>query len=515
MRVDPVARVMVVLIGLLSACAVCWGADGLRVATWNISYYPGDRAGAIGTVAYGVWEGRSMDPDVVCLQEMLSRQAVLALVDALNQAPGSPGDWVAAPVFTSATSVLLTAMVYRSSKLELDAAVLVSPGGGPPRHPRNLVRYDMRPVGYPEDASIISIYPLHFKAGTGPGNEARRLDEAARLAADIAGLPPGRHVVLGADLNIRTPQEQAYRAINGSVANAGPLLDPISRVGSWHSNFAYRNIHTQSPTAGGGMDDRYDQILLSASLLDGVGMEYKGDFPTPWDLGTPEDPAHSYRAWGNDGSAYNQSLRIAGNTMVGPQIAQAIRDMADPDGHIPVFLDLLMPGRLRVIGRVVDLGGVRFGSSRDFGVRIANNGDTSLWGADGVAPLRYSFGYPEGVTGPGGVFHAAASVQSTPHVFTLDASGHPGGGDFTRNIMVSSDDPGAPVSSIEVVYRVIGCNEADASTPYGALNFLDIAAFLDAFVGGDASADLAEPFGRLDLFDITRFLDLFVAGCPR
>lgn len=504
--------------GLAGLSAHAAGADGLRVVSWNITFYAGDRAEQIGTAAYGSWEGRSMDPDVFCLQEMVSRNAVLAFVSALNAAPGSPGDWVAAPVFTNLYSNMGTALVYRSSKLELIAPVVVSLGGPSPKHPRNIVRFDMRPAGYNEPASIISIYPLHFKAGTGDTNETRRLSEATLLAADIRALPEGRHVILGADLNIRTSQEAAFRAINGPSANSGVLWDPISRVGNWNNNSVYRNIHTQDPRAGnGGMDDRYDQVLVSPSLLDGRGMEYDGAFPTPWDLSTPEDPAHSYRAWGNDGSTFNGTLRVTGNTMVGPAVAQAILDLADPDGHIPVFLDLDMPGRLRVVagpgGSSIDLGRVRFGERPVVGLRVGNAGDTGLWGAGGIAFLSYGFELPAMVAGEAGPFGASAGQQTTAHAFEVDLASFPQGGPGRVTIGVVSDDPASAGVSVAVDFEVIGCSAADTATPFGVLNFSDLTAYLSLFGDGDSGADLAEPAGVLNFFDLLGFIDLFRVGC--
>jgi hypothetical protein len=513
-------RVVWLIAGLAGSAGFAAAADGLRVVSWNITFYPGDRAEQIGTVVYGQWNGRSLDADVFCLQEMVSRNAVLAFVNALNSAPGSPGDWTAAPVFTNLHSSMGTALVYRTTKLELIAPTIVSLGGPPPKHPRNIVRYDMRPVGYPEDASVISFYPLHFKAGTGAANEERRLSEAVLLAADIRSLPEGRHVVVGADLNIRTAQEAAYRVFNGDSPNTGVLWDPISRVGSWNSNPVYRNIHTQDPRAtNGGMDDRYDQVLVSASLLDERGMDYDGAFPTPWDLSTPEDPAHGYRAWGNDGSAYNGALRVAGNVMVGPLIAQAIVDMADPNGHIPVYVDLDMPGRLRVVAGVngvLDLGQVRFGESPSFGVRVGNAGDTTLWGIGGVSSLAYGFERGVGVqgpVGPVGTFEAPAGQQLSDHVFEIDSSAFVTGGAQRVSVAVVSDDPTGVPSVVNVGFEVIGCSEADTAEPLGTLNFADVIGFLDAFSSEQENADLAEPSGVFNFVDVMAFLVVYLKGC--
>lgn len=503
------------LLVALIAClcpSLAAAADGLRVATWNITFYAGDRAEQIQTVTYGVWNDRSMDPDVICLQEMTSRSAVNALVAALNSAQGSPGDWRAAPVLLSGT--LNNALVYRDSKLNLDGFELVSVGSGPPNHPRNVVRYDFRPAGYPEDASIISIFSQHFKAGSDPSDAARRTVEAGIIADHIRTLPPDRAVILGADLNIPAGSGDAFRAINGVVPNTGVLRDPIARVGTWKNNPTYRMIHTQDPSSQAGMDDRYDQVLLSASLLDGRGMDYDGDPQIPWDLSRFDDPNHSHRTWGNDGTTFNGTLRVTGNAMVGPAIAQAIKDMADPDGHIPVFLDLDMPPRIGVAAIDIDLGPIPTGTKTPFDLLVSNIADVSLWGAGGIAPLRFTLETDSPALAlPPGEFVATAGQPPTPLAAAVlpPASSDPG--DYTLPLEIRSDDPAAPVTPVSVRYTIAGCSDADLAAPPGVLNFFDINAYLAVFVAGSDQADIAEPFGSIDFFDLAEFLATYARGC--
>ena len=91
------------------------------------------------------------------------------------------------------------------------------------------------------------------------------------------------------------------------------------------------------------MDDRHDQILLSAGLIDGEGIDYVGHAAIAHSLSTWNDPNHSYTAWGNDGTSYNTTLRITGNQMVGSVIASALVTSAVDGGHLPVFLDIEIP----------------------------------------------------------------------------------------------------------------------------------------------------------------------------
>lgn len=490
------------------------GADGIRVVSWNISFYDGSRADEIATVCYGQWDGRSLDPDLICLQEMTGRAPTLQFVHAINNAPGSPGDWAAAPIYTNPSGGLHTALVYRSSKFDFVDSELISPGAGPPQQPRNIVRYDLQPIGYPEFGSVISVFPLHYKAGYTDSDRARKLLESQIVRHHIESLPLNRHIILGADLNIRQSSDPAYEELNGIVPNTGVLLDPISTPGNWNNNSVFRNIHTQDPTGPGGMDDRLDQILLSPSLLDGRGMEYDGQFPAPWDLNTTQDPAHSYRAWGNDGTSFNQPMRISGNTMVGPEIARAIADMAHPDGHIPVYLDLDVPGRLRVVGDFQQLGVVAYGQTRDLLIRIGNEADIQRWGSDGISPLGYQFtSAPASIKVPAGPQTARAGAQLNTHVLTFDSTPYSQPGHYTEQIGLQSDDTANAQRYINVEVEIVGCNDADLAAPLGEHNFVDVFRFIDAYLNKTPEADLAAPYGMINFFDLAAFLNAFQNGC--
>ncbi len=48
----------------------------------------------------------------------------------------------------------------------------------------------------------------------------------------------------------------------------------------------------------------------------------------------------------------------------------------------------------------------------------------------------------------------------------------------------------------------------------GAVNFFDLAAYLELFNTQDPAADLAPPFGVFNFFDLASYLDLYNAGCP-
>lgn len=57
------------------------------------------------------------------------------------------------------------------------------------------------------------------------------------------------------------------------------------------------------------------------------------------------------------------------------------------------------------------------------------------------------------------------------------------------------------------------CNAADFATPFGALDFFDVAEFLESFSNLDPAADIVHD-GVFNFFDIAAFLEAFSLGCP-
>ena len=54
---------------------------------------------------------------------------------------------------------------------------------------------------------------------------------------------------------------------------------------------------------------------------------------------------------------------------------------------------------------------------------------------------------------------------------------------------------------------------SDLAPPYGTLDAVDLAAYLDLFLSADPAADTAEPFGVINFFDLAAYLASFNAGC--
>ncbi|MCG3122807.1 MAG: hypothetical protein GIKADHBN_01210 [Phycisphaerales bacterium] len=502
-------------IGALLVVSAGTAAGQLRVVAWNISFYSGGREADFKTAVYGEFSGRSMSPDILMVQEVTSLAGASTLLTYLNNAPGSPGDWSRFTFVDGPDTD--NAVYFRTSKIRpvnppgagdpdgYPDPILVVPGGNPSGAPRNVHRFDVQLVGYSAPSTVISLYPVHFKSGSASSDQSRRLDEATKIRANMSALPAGWNFLIGGDFNIQSSTQAAYQALVGG-ADAGRLFDPISTPGSWNNSDSFRFVHTQDPVGAGGMDDRHDQILISAGLVDGSDFEYIGTYGVPYSTTTWNDPNHSYRCWGNDGSSFNAALTIAGNQMVGPAVAQALVNMCAGAGHLPVLLDARVPAK------------VTSEASLDFGeafvgdpavgrqLNVSNVGDVLVWTSAGIANLSYSLSATGGFTAPAGNFLDAAGGGGNSHTITLGTA-EPG--EYSGVITITSNDPDQPSRTV-AVSGVIFC-KADFDRT-GFVDLEDFDAFVAAFEEGSDEADF-DGSGFVDLEDFDAFVLQFESGC--
>ncbi len=499
----------------------------LRVASWNISNYGGGRTADIQNAVYGVFEGRSLAPDVILGQEFLSASATTSFVSALNTAPGSPGDWAAATFVDGPDTD--SAFFYRTSRVTFLGQTIAAVGSSSSSNqPRHTMRYDFRPVGYAAPGASIGAYSVHLKAGSASSDQSRRLVEAQRIRDNAEGvntngpgssLPTGYAFLVGGDFNIQSSSQAAYQELVASQTNNdGRFFDPIATPGSWNNNGSFRIVHTQDPIGAGGMDDRHDQILIAGSLIDGVGLTYAGNHTIPYSTTTWNDPNHSYRAWGNDGTSFDVAMKIAGNTMVGPTIAQALVNCANGAGHLPVVLNLTLPAEIDST-TTIDFGTVNLGDLATSSLSVTNAGDVAKWTAGGINTLNYSLVASSGFSAPAGSFSEAAGGGSNTHSVSMDTSSP---GLKSGTVTITSDAPDAPVLFVTLLGEVIenACT-ADVNGD-GDLDVLDFLDFLDAYGQCDQMPAPCAPGGinadfngdtAVDVVDFLDFLDAFGTGC--
>ncbi|HLO39816.1 MAG TPA: endonuclease/exonuclease/phosphatase family protein [Phycisphaerales bacterium] len=500
----------------LLACAAGSASAQLRIATWNISNYGGGREADFKTAVYTSFEGRSMSPDILMVQEVTSNTGASNLLTYLNNAPGSPGDWSRFTFVDGPDTDV--AVLYRTSKIRpvnppaqgdpdgYPNPITVVTGGNSNGAPRNVYRFDVQLQGYNAASTVVSLYPVHMKAGDASSDQSRRLAEATLIRANIATLPAGWHSVIAGDFNVQSSTQSAYQHMTGAPS-LGRVNDPIRTPGSWNNNSAFRIVHTQDPAGAGGMDDRHDQILISDGLLDGQGFDYIGSLTQPYSTTTWNDPNHSYRSYGNDGTSYNATLTVAGNTMVGPTIAQALITICNGAGHLPILLDTRVPAKV-TSDSVLNFGDAYVGDpSVSRTLNVSNDGNVAVWSAAGIANLSYSLGgAPAEYTVPAGTFNDAAGGGQNGHTITLSTIDP---GDFGGTLTITSNDPDQPTRTVTLVGTVWCPADFDKS---GFVDIEDYDAFVEAFEAGTDDADF-DKSGFVDIVDFSEFVLRFEIGC--
>jgi endonuclease/exonuclease/phosphatase family metal-dependent hydrolase len=260
-------------------------------------------------------------PDAVCMQEIHAEDAVDVLLSFAYLPVDS--DWAAAVFFNGPDTD--NAFFYRTSKMSLYSQREISTSL------RDISEYVVQPNALPTGERI-RLYSAHLKASSGADNAERRRQEAAALRQQLNLLDPGALFMLMGDFNLYTSEEPAYQLLlSASPDPDGQLFDPIDRPGNWSNNISFAGIHTQSPRVEsfgggttGGMDDRFDFILVSSALLD-TAFSYA--------------VTSSYRVVGNDGQHFNLSINNGTNLVVPDSIADALYYAAD---HLPVQCDFVL-----------------------------------------------------------------------------------------------------------------------------------------------------------------------------
>lgn len=183
----------------------------------------------------------------------------------------------------------------------------------------------------PEDSTFVEVFVTHLKSSQGPANRALRLGMIDTFVNALAKIPADHHVLLAGDFNFyQSANEPAYHKILDTT-NHIVMVDPIDMPGKWHDNPAFAAIHTQATRtsavgfglggATGGMDDRFDFIMMSEKSKDDLKFSYVEE---------------SYKAYGNNGNCFDKSIHDSSCTGIYSQeLREKLHNMSD---HTPVIM---------------------------------------------------------------------------------------------------------------------------------------------------------------------------------
>lgn len=403
------ARVRSIFVCLFTLVALTLASDGfaLRIMTYNILNYSSGREADYRIIL------EESQPDVLVVQEILSQTGVNNyLNNVLNMV--NPGEWSAGPFVNGYDTD--NGIFYRTDKIDSVSHHIIG------TELRDIDEWTIQPAGYTSEEAAIRLYVVHLKASQGSTEEAKRLAEVTEMRDWMETYSPGQNYIVTGDFNIYDSYEPAYQYMLSTTHGlAGVVQDPLGMPGNWHNSSSFASIHSQSPRttqfgggANGGLDDRFDILLVGPSVQDGEGFDIIEE---------------TYTTLGQDGLHFNVAIIDSPpNAAVSMEVAQAIHDASD---HLPVFADFQLPPQLVADATLsfptVIVGGT---SNRIFSV---SNGATAP--AD---ELDYSMSAPTGFSAPAGDFEVAAGSPANQHTIELSTGN---AGFFSGNMGVDTDDP--------------------------------------------------------------------------
>lgn len=239
-----------------------------------------------------------------------------------------------------------------------------------PTYPREIDHYVLYfndpNLGTYFDTTFVDVYMCHLKAGNSSSNEQIRADQIQELMDYISTQPTDHNHFVCGDFNVYRSNESGYQMMtSGSFG----LEDPINAPGNWNNNGSFDYLHTQSTRTSmnydcgskGGLDDRFDQILVSSNVMTGSdSLKYL---------------QNSYDAVGNDGNHFNGNLLQGSNSQYPESLVNALYYMSD---HLPVLLKAV----------------VTYPTSNGLALNPSSTSVTCHGDADGTATITPNDGQP-------------------------------------------------------------------------------------------------------------------------
>jgi len=182
------------------------------------------------------------------------------------------------------------------------------------------------------DTLFFNFVVAHLKAGSTSADKAKRADMTEALMTFLENKRLDENYIICGDFNIQSSNEQCYKNMTQTPSESIRFYDPIEAPGVWNNKSLYANLHTQSTRSsstsggcfsGGGLDDRFDFILVGKELLDNKNnARYIDD---------------SYVVMGQDSRRFNGTILNPTNKSLPTSLSQALYSMSD---HLPVVLNI-------------------------------------------------------------------------------------------------------------------------------------------------------------------------------
>ncbi len=243
---------------------------------------------------------------------------------------------------------LLQMVYYNNQKLTLLTNSVIPTGT------RDINHYTFKINTQDSDTNPIKIevFVTHLKASRGTINMNKRAASVNAFTNELDKLPTNSNVLFAGDFNFYTSNEPGFINIIDET-NSINIVDPINRLcpefpnngvdyfdeNNYNStyfwnNSSFKDVHSQSTRssqlngdgAGGGMDDRFDFIMMSKNFKTSSNLFYIND---------------SYKAIGNNKNCYNSYVS---NTSCTGEFSQNLRNaLYYFSDHLPIVMEIETP----------------------------------------------------------------------------------------------------------------------------------------------------------------------------
>jgi len=317
-------------LAIISYCS----ADTIRMMQYNLMYYTTSSPSGCNTS--GTYMNEKDEnlkiiidyvlPDVFCVNEIGSSAAYINRV--LNNVMNTNGRNYSAncPLTNYSGGTIANMLYYDSRKLTFYSYFYVTTSVRDINAYKMYYKSESLAQG---DTAFITFIIAHLKAGnTEPDRNTRKI-QVERLTTKLEQTGIDNYVFSG-DFNLYYANEPAYQHLLFNNNTAFRFLDPVNQYGNWHKNRQFAEIHTQSTHrvsengcfATGGLDDRFDFILVSPTLF--YGTQKVKALPD------------TYHAMGQDGLRLEGTLLTPANHTLPTEVLQAMYNFSD---HLPVICD--------------------------------------------------------------------------------------------------------------------------------------------------------------------------------
>jgi len=298
----------------------------IKIMSYNLLIYPeGEMLNRIDTLS------KILDfyaPDLLLVQELKSEDGLQNITQELNALLGDYKAGTYVPQISNPANSwrLQQNIIFNEAVFELVSEQTIET----PYRDINYFQLQILEEDGTPSMELLHTYVMHLKSSQGSTNEQLRLSMVEVLNNHISLLPPESNIIVAGDFNVYDSEEPAYELLL-STNGTNTLRDPIDMPEWSDMNFPNKEIFTQSTRlssladgSGGGIDDRFDFILLSDQLMNpNAKLIYQTE---------------SYQALGNNGTCYNQDLLDCSTVDNVPfELLRALYHMSD---HLPIVLSL-------------------------------------------------------------------------------------------------------------------------------------------------------------------------------